>query len=204
MPNVSNPMGLVPVRTLHGAPWNQSLVRCFIPATDNNAMFIGDPVDLAGSADAGAVCPTVVRATAGAGNPVFGAIVAFEPDPNNLTLTYRPASTARYCWVVCDPLTVYEIQADGGAVLGPTEVGLNAVFIAGSGNTRTGLSGWQMDSGTTTAPAVNATYQLLILRAVNRPDNDITSVNAKWEVLISLHRLNPNYSNNAFFGIRGV
>lgn len=201
MPNVSNPMGLVPVRTLHGAPWNQRLIRCFIPATDNNNMFIGDPVDLAGSADTGAICPTVVRATAGATNPVFGAIVAFEPDPTNLTLTYRVASTARYCWVVCDPLTIFEIQADSSATLGATDVGANANLVSGTGNTRTGLSGWQLDSSAVTA---NATYQLIILRAVNRPDNDVTSVNAKWEVLISLHRLNPNYSGGAYFGIRGV
>ncbi|MCX8125830.1 MAG: hypothetical protein N3E40_01620, partial [Dehalococcoidia bacterium] len=95
MPNVNFPKGLVPVRTLHGSPWNSSLVRCYVPSSDNVALFIGDPVDLSGDADATGTCPTVTRASVGAGNPIYGVIVAFEPDPNNLTLLYRPASTAR-------------------------------------------------------------------------------------------------------------
>lgn len=201
MPNVNFPKGLVPVRTLTGAPWNSGLVRCFIPATDTNNIFLNDPVDLAGSADAGAVCPTVVRATAGAGNPIFGVVVAFEPDPSDLTLLYRKASTARYCYVVCDPNVIYEVQASSDAVLGPGDVGANANLVAGTGNTTTGLSGWQLDSS---AVSANNTYQLLILRAVSRPDNDISSVNAKWEVVIALHRLRHNYSGGSFYGLRGV
>lgn len=205
MANPNVPKGLVPVRTLHGTPWNEQLMKCFIPSTDNNDMFIGDPVDLAGSADPKGVCPTVVRVAGGAGNPILGAIVAFEHDPDNPTLLYRKAGTARYCYVCVDPFTVYEIQAEGSNVLSKDVVGLNAVLYAGAGgSTTTGLSSYQLDAGVNTAPSVNATYQLLILRAVPREDNDITKVNAKWEVLISLSRLNPNYSGGAYFGIRGV
>jgi hypothetical protein len=153
-------------------------------------MFVGDPVDFAGSADPTGVYPTVVLATAGATHPILGSIVAFEYDPADLTLVYRKASTNRYCYVSADPMTVYEIQAEGTNVIPYTSVGLNAVLYAGAGSTGSGLSGWQLDSGATTAPAANATYQLLILRAVPREDNDISQVNAKWEVLIALHRLN--------------
>lgn len=196
--------GLVPVRALHGGDWSTNLQKCFIPSTDTNDMFVGDPVDLAGSANADATCPTVVRATAGANNPIFGVIVAFEPDPNDLTLRYRKASTARYCYVCTDPFVVYRIQAEPTNVLGPTHVGLNAVLYSGTGNTGTGLSGWAMDSGATTAPAANCTYQLLILKAVAQPGNDVTAAGAHWEVMISLHRLLPNALSGSVVGAKGV
>jgi hypothetical protein len=168
-------------------------------------MYIGDPVDLAGSANADGSCPTVALATCGATHPLLGAIVSFEYDPADLTLLYRKASTNRYCYICVDPFTVFEIQAESTAVIGAASVGLNAVLYAGAGgSTVTGLSSYQLDAGVSAAPAANATYQLLILRAVPREDNDISLVRAKWEVLIAMHRLAPNYSNSAYFGMLGV
>jgi len=73
-----------------------------------------------------------------------------------------------------------------------------------AGSAATGLSGLELDSGVSVAPAADATYPLLILGAVPREDNDISVVNAKWRVMISMHRLMPNYSNTAYFGALGV
>lgn len=202
MSNVDNRFGLKPVRHLNGSPWNGQAVRCYLPSTDAVAMFIGDPVDLAGSADAAGVCPTVVKATAGDGNQIYGVITAFDPNPDDLSLVYRAASTARYCDVCIDPDVIFEIQACSGAILANTTVGLNAVLIyTHSGSTVTGMSGAEMDSGASAAPAADASNQLLIMGLVDRADNDISAVNAKWEVIINLHRLRATGDGDGALGV---
>lgn len=203
--NADTRFGLRPVKHLNGNPWNGQTVRCYLPSTDANAMFIGDAVDLAGSADAAGVCPTIVKATAGDGNAIAGVITAFDPDPDNLSLVYRPLSTNRYCYVCMDPDVIFEIQACSGAVLANTTVGLNAVLIfSHAGSTATGLSGMEMDSGASDAPAADASNQLLIMGLVDRPDNHISAVNAKWEVLINLHRLRATGDSGNYSGALGV
>ena len=165
-------------------------------------MFVGDPVDLAGSADSDGVCPTVVKATAGDGNRIYGVITAFDPNPDDLSLVYRTASTARYCYVCVDPDVIFEIQACSGAVLANTNVGQNAVLIyTHSGSTVTGISGVEMDSGASDAPAADASNQLLIMGLVDRADNDISAVNAKWEVIINLHRLRATGDGDGALGV---
>lgn len=203
--NSNTPFGLRPVRHLNGNPWNGQTQKCYIPSTDATAMFIGDAVDLAGSADAAGVCPTVKKATAGDSNAIYGVIIAFEPDPDNLGKIYRPASTGRYCYVCIDPDVIFEIQACSGAILANTTVGLNAVLIyTNSGSTITGLSGAEMDSGASDAPAADASNQLMIMGLVDRPDNDIATKNAKWEVMINLHRLRATGDSANYSGALGV
>ena len=69
-------------------------------------------------------------------------------------------------------------------------VGLNAVLIyTHSGSTATGLSGVELDT-TSDAPAADASNQLVILRAVNRVDNDTTITHANVEVMINQHTEN--------------
>lgn len=188
MANVDSPFGLKPTDHLLGLDWSSRTMRCNIAAADGTATYIGDPVIIAGSSDTAGMCPTVIRATLAATNRYSGVVTAFEPNPDNLSLLYRVASTLRYCQVVVDPFVIYEVQACSDSVLANTTVGLNGIMIAThSGSTTTGLSGLELDSGVGTAPAADATYQLLILGLVNRDDNDISAVNAKWRVLISLH-----------------
>lgn len=182
MANSNAPRGLSPVRFKNGRPYNGAVTRYFVPASDGTALYIGDPVILAGSADSRGV-PTVTIATAAGGAYVTGAIVGFDPNPDNLTLTYRPASTARYVMVADDPDLVFEIQEDSvGGALAATNVGQNADLIAGAGSTATGQSGWQLDSST--ANTTN-TLQLRIVELTNREDNEI-GVNAKWLVMLNL------------------
>jgi hypothetical protein len=211
MANVDQRFGLKPVDHLLGLNWSDKVMKCYIPSTDSTrAMFIGDAVDLAGSADATGRYPTVSVVTVGATYPIFGVIVGFDPDPDNLSLLYRADDTNRYCYVCVDPYVIYEIQGCSSAVIGAASVGLNGVLVAThSGDTATGLSGLELDSGASTAPAAAATYQLLILGAVPREDNDISAVNAKWRVMISLHRLNSVWQvdtggSAAQAGLKGV
>jgi hypothetical protein len=206
MANVDRRFGLKPVDHLLGLNWSAKVQKCYIPSTDSTrAMFIGDAVDLAGSADATGRYPTVTPVTVGATYPIFGVIVGFDPDQDDLSLLYRKDDTARYCYCITDPFVIYEIQACSSAVIAATAVGVNGCLIdTHSGDTATGLSGLELDSGVSVTPAANATYPLLILGAVPSEDNDISVVNARWRVLISMHRLLPNYSNTAYFGALGV
>ncbi len=76
MANVNKPAGLSPVQYLNGAPWNGGgRVYCIPNTDDSNAYAIGDPVVLAGSADANGV-PTITLATGGTGSSVLGPIVS--------------------------------------------------------------------------------------------------------------------------------
>lgn len=204
MANADTPFGLRPCGHLLGLNWSSRLQRCFMTGA-SGAAYLGDAVDIAGSADASGAYPTIAPVSVGASNAIYGVIVGFEPDPTDLTILYRKNSTDRYALVCRDPFVIYEIQGCSSAVIAATAVGLNAVLVnTHSGSTATGISGTELDSGAATAPGANATYQLNILGAVDRSDNDISAVNAKWLVMINIHRLLPNYSNTAYFGSLGV
>lgn len=184
MPNANAPAGLRPVRHRNGAPYNGAATRYAVAAADATALFIGDPVILAGSADADGVA-TVVRATAAGGAFMLGPVVSVEPETRD-SLPYRAASTARYVYVADDPDLVFEIQEDAvGGALAAADVGLNADLVAGTGSTITGLSGFQLDTST---KATTATLQLRILGFSQRVDNEI-GANAKVLVTINLHSL---------------
>jgi hypothetical protein len=141
---------------------------------------------------------TVGLATAGAGSQVLGAIVSFEPLGPDVagwnshgsgaldragSLRYSPSSTGRYLNVCIDPDVIYEIQGDSVGAIVATEISENADLVAGSGSVVSGYSGWEMNSATN---ATTLNLQLHILRAVDRPDNDVTLVNADFEVLLNM------------------
>jgi hypothetical protein len=214
MANVDSPKGLIPVRHRSGAPWNGLTVPCYIDSGYGTALYVGDPVvKVAGGSNAAAVkvpgagsfpigtLPSIEKAAAGDANRVSGVIVGFAPLPTDLSKNYNPASTARVAYVCMDPDVVFEIQADGA--IPAASVGLNGVFIyTHSGSTTTGLSGVELDT-TSDVPAADASNQMLILRAVNREDNDTTSTWAKVEVLIICHT-EAHGSTAAGDGILGI
>lgn len=197
MPNVDRPSGLKPVRHKSGAPYNGATNPYYIPASYGTALYIGDPVVKTGTSNTAAVkvpgggsfgigtMPEINKATAGDGNAVTGVIVGFAPLATDLNKPYNPASTERVAYVCDDPDTIFEIQADGAVAA--ASMGLNAVFIyTHSGSTTTGMSGVELDT-TSDVPAADASNQMLIVRAVNREDNDTTSTWARVEVLLNNH-----------------
>ena len=182
MPNSNAPTGLSPKRYRNGSPWMGAARRYFHPATDNVALYIGDPVIIAGSAD-GDGTPTATRATAAGAGRITGVVVGFEPSPAFNALGYGAASTAFYVLVADDPALLFEIQEDSvGGALAATSVGLNADLIAAAGNNATKQSGFMLDSSTALA---SATLQLRIVQLEQRADNEI-GANAKWLVAINL------------------
>lgn len=189
MANVDSPFGLRPTRHKNGAPYNGAASIYYVPASDGTALYIGDPVIVAGSGDSRGV-PSVTRATAAGGSYITGVVVGVFSADNGKPVKlrddelYRAASTEAYVLVADDPDIVFEVQEDSvGAALAATNIGQNVDLVAGTGSTATGLSGWEIDSSTA---ATTGTLQCKILRLVDREDNEIGN-QAKWEVMINLH-----------------
>ena len=181
MANVDAPFGLKPVRYMSGAPYNGAANVYYAPASYATALFIGDPVIITGTSDASGI-PEVNRATAGATNRISGVIVGFEPEPTNLGLVYRPASTLRKILVADDPALLFAIQADGSVA--QADIGLNAnVIYTHAGSTVTGLSGAELNTAT---DASDATFQLQTMRLLDVADNEF-GANARILVRINLH-----------------
>lgn len=181
MANVDRVNGFRPVRHLNGSPYNGQVREYVVLAADSTALFVGDLVKLTGAAD------TDGRATvtqAAAGDTVVGVVVGFGVNPDNLNITYRPASTLRTVMVADSPDIIFEAQAD--ETLAAASVGLNANFVVGTGNTATGASGMEVDTSTA---ATTATLPLKILGFSRRVDNEVGAADAKVEVMINKHQM---------------
>ena len=193
--------GLKPVRTVSGADWSGKVRSYYASASYATAMYIGDPVVLYGQGNQNAVdaiggsfvpgsLAEVRLATAGASNKIAGVITSVMAVSRD-SVIYREASVERILHVVDVRDVIFQIRGDGGGALAYTTVSLNAVLISGTGSAVTGLSGWALDEGTTTAPAADATYQLDILNVANFVGNEVASKYAVWEVLINQHSFAP-------------
>lgn len=189
MANANTPMGLRPVGTIGSAGYCGRVEKFFSSTSETAAIGIGDPVALAGSADADGV-PTAIRMTAG--GTAVGVVVGTIPDPSNLnTANYKPANTAKYLLVDTDPNTVYEVQETSAAAttyIAAASVGLNATLSLGTVDTTTGNGKTVL----TTTVATTTTLDVQILRLAPTVGNAIGQY-ARWLV-----RLNNNqYKANA-------
>jgi len=186
MANISRISGLSPVGYLNGAAYNGQARLYFLPSTIGAALAIGDPVDLAGSADANGV-PSI--ALANAGSQCIGAVVGLGESEGNVANVntpnsiIAPATKTRpyYVMVADDPATVFQIQ-ESGTALAATNVGQNANFVSGANNGY--VSGYQLDNSTT---ETTTTLSLKLLGLARKPDNAFGTY-AKWLVVINSHR----------------
>lgn len=192
MANPDTPYGLQPTNR-NGGEYDGQVNIYYVPATDGTAIAVGDPVTLAGSADADGI-PTVKRLTAGtpsasAANIPVGIVVGFAVDPNNLTVpNYRAASTSAYLVVADDPNLFFAVQEDSvGGALAATNVGQRINFIMGTPSATTGLSNVEIDSNTA---AADKDLQAQIIRLLPVPNN-VIGVNAKWICKFNAHLYNP-------------
>jgi len=192
MANRNAPFGLSPYSYLDDSPWNGKARMYCIPSTDStNAYAIGDPVVLAGSADANGI-PTVTLATAGYGNAITGVIVSaggpkyagMAANPTNLNTTVVPASKAAnyYVLVADDPGILFMAMEDSvGTILAATDVGTNIDLVAGTNNGY--QSGWMIDSSSANT---GNTRQVQLMQVLQVPDNAIGQY-ARWLVRINNH-----------------
>ena len=200
MANANKPSGFSPVRYLNGAKWNGGGNIYSIAASNANAIYIGDPVitDSATGADANGVPAITLGATTGALRGVVVGLGIAAPgvapesllaNPNNLTITYKPASDPAvwYALVVDDPNVLFEIQEhSNGPQLAAAQCGLNTISVSGTGNGY--VSGWQLASYTDATPATTATLQLRLF-GLSRKLNNAFGAYAKWLVQINVHEL---------------
>jgi hypothetical protein len=169
MANANTPFGLKPVRNAGNGPMSGGLETFFVPATDATALYVGDPVVKAGSADANGVATVTRAATTGA---ITGVVCGFVPDGTATMPKFRAASTAGYVLVETDPHQLYEIQEAAG--IAAVDVGLNANLASGSGSATTAQSGFLLDAAT---KATTATLQLKIMGIAQRPNNALGAYN---------------------------
>lgn len=194
MANANTPFGGIYVRHRSGAVLNGAANPYVVASGDATALFIGDPVVLTGTGNTTQVeapgvgsfkegeLAVVTRATAG----ITGFIVAVAADPTNLENQFRLASTERIVLVMDDPEALFEMQEDSvGGALAVTDIGLNVPLVAGTGDTITGRSGFQLDSS---LAAATATLAMRLHSIVRREDNEI-GTNAKWLVSVNVHAL---------------
>lgn len=202
MANVSRVNGFRPVKHLDGSPWNGQVNRYFASASDATAIFNGDLVKLAAVSDTpgqallGGFNSTVggtqgvTKFVAGTDTVAVGVAVGFMINPLNLNSPqYRTVSTAMYVLVTDAPDTVYEVQSSNAVV---TDFNTNAQVADAGGNTTTGFSG-----ETVNAFATTNTLPIKLVGAVQKVDNDITSVNYKVLCILNNHP----YNNGGIVGV---
>jgi hypothetical protein len=189
MANPTGGFGLKPIRTRSGAPW--TVEKVYISSSYATALYIGTPVLLSptlAEKDTTGRYQTVNIAVVDSG-VYYGVIVGFEPDPDNLSRLYNPASTERTAYVVRSKDVVFAVRGDGGGTPSKVFIGQNAAMIATSaGSTSTGLSGWELDEGTTNAPNTTQTFPLQIIGIQEKEDNTLAD-DAVYEVILNTTEL---------------
>ena len=192
MANANKPMGLSPVQYLNGSSWNGQARLYSIAYNYGTAIYIGDPVVPSGTADGNGIMG-ITLATAGDANPVLGSVVGIGryvdliANPNNLNITYFPASgdgvnSPWYALVADDPNIIFEAQDIGtGTALAAADIGLNINLKSGTGNGY--VSGWGIDDG---SKGTNATYQCKLMGLVRSQDNAFGQY-AKFYVKLNNH-----------------
>jgi len=185
MANKTGPWGLRPIGHKNGAPWNGAMTACRIGAAyAAGAMYIGDPVvynDDKSDGDDPPTMPSVIAGTGAAGQIVLGAIVAFDPYPDNLSLVYRADLTSRIAYVAMGADLLFEIRGDGSGTYNTAWVGANAAMVNAGGSTITGLSGFQLDEST---PAATQNMTLHVEGFSTQPDNE-GAIYARWIVSLN-------------------
>ncbi|MCR5876938.1 hypothetical protein [Phenylobacterium sp. J367] len=184
MANADTPFGLKPVRHRNGAPYNGAFRVYSVAAGNATAIFVGDLVTGAGTAQTidGVVYSDVVQSATG---DIFQGVVVGVLPVTQDSLKYRAASTQRLLAVADDPDLLFEIQeVSGGTPLAANDIGFNANVVVGSGSTVTGLSGMELNNAT---EATTNTLDVKIVGLVNRADNEVGE-HAKWLVALNRHR----------------
>jgi hypothetical protein len=156
------PIGLVPVKYLSGAPFNDAMNPYQIVSGYGTSIFRGDPVafDTNGTLKIAAAGSVIVGVFWGCTYQTTTGIAPYTPS------NYWPASTSTansapaIAYVIDDPDVVFTIQETNGSgvagtALTQTAVGQNFNFLVGSGTTLTGISTTSLNnaSGPTTSTA---------------------------------------------------
>lgn len=187
MANPNAPFGFRPVRHLNGAPFSEPPQLCFVAAAESNNLFIGDIVTIAGVGGSDPTYGVASVTKGGAATVPLGVIVGCDPVLGgltpNLNITYRPASTAQYVYVVTDPTLIMEVQANGSIAAANMTKNIS-LTTATAGSTTTGVSGMQVDTATI------ATTNTLVFKIIGKSTlpNNAFGTNVVVEVAYNIHQ----------------
>ena len=181
MANVDRPNGFRPVGHLSGGAFT-GRVRKYYSINDN--LFLGDFVEkeATGTASGSGGYAGVDRMDTGTADILVGCVVGWEINPDSLNAMHHAASATLAVYINDDPMTIYEGQCDG--TIAVTGIGLNADVTIGAGSTTTGASGMEIAAS---GAATTIATPLKIMGLVEREDNDVSSANANWLVMLNLH-----------------
>ena len=181
MANVDRPNGFRPVGHLSGGAFT-GRVRKYYSVNDN--LFLGDLVEkeATGTASGSGGYAGVDRMDASTADILVGCVVGWEINPDSLNAMHHAASATLAVYINDDPMTIYEGQCDG--TIAVTGIGLNADVTIGAGSTTTGASGMEIAAS---GAATTIATPLKIMGLVEREDNDVSSANANWLVMLNLH-----------------
>jgi hypothetical protein len=147
------PRGLKPISLLGGMPFAGSTREFLIKSGYATAIFNGDVVGLADTANSTDDGYLVRETVAAEVNPigVFLGVSYTDPNTNQQTFKqYYPGGIAASdikAVVSVNPFTLYEVQADGA--IAQTQLGMTADLVqTQAGSTATGNSGIQLDAST--------------------------------------------------------
>jgi hypothetical protein len=185
--NTNAPMGLRPVGTLGSAGYTGRIEVFATSTSDSAAIGIGDPIVNTGTGDAAGV-PVAKRFTTNGttGAVISGVCVGIVPNPGDLTVGYRAASSATKILVDTDPNTIFEIADSSSAQttsMAITDIGNNVGLVMGTVDTTTGNGKTVLGTtiGTTTA------LECKILRLSPKVGNAVGDW-AKYQVIINNHQ----------------
>ena len=198
MANDTGAFGLKPIRMRDGTPWNGAVEKCYVSSSYATAIYVGMAVAIEGEIDH--YDPTghhmsVEMATNVASGVWYGIVVGIEPNPDNLSQQYIPASTGGYVYVCTGKNTVFLARGDGGASA-VTDIGFNAPMVAtAAGTAATGVCGWHLAQASI---AATASLPLTIIGIHQREDN-LIGVSALYEVVLNTGF--PALSAGDFLGV---
>ena len=207
MANINRPKGLSPLQNADGSPWSEGTTLFSIPTDAANTYAIGDIVMIAPGADANGVANVikwtgVVSATtlpvgvingirvADAGTSLVGNSLALEK-------TYLPLSSGlHYAYVVTDPATVFEIQADSTVIAAANISGnINVTSLVGTTSGSAGTitanqtslgNGAPYSNTVAIAPGASNALPFQVIGISQRPDNALGAY-AALQVRFNVH-----------------
>lgn len=166
------PFGLQPRMHMNGSVWNGQTQTFQISDAYGTSLFTGDPVTLgSGYLAIGVAGSAIIGVFQGCLYTTAASVITFSP--------YWPASTSTAqtlgaeAYVCIDTTVLYDVQNSSATPIAQADIGKNANFVAGSGSTITGQSGYALDYSTLATG--NATRNLKVVSLVPRPLNTFST-----------------------------
>ena len=191
MANVNKPNGARVITSMNGAGFAGQLARYECDASAAN-IFPGDvikmeadgyvaPISSVSDGNLVGVCVGVLnyKPTKTSGKNDHFLSNGSTPD---LYKKYHATGSAGVILVYVDPNGLYEMQEDAdSSALSLADIGANVNIATTAGDTATGTSRMEIDSSSVTTSSA----QFRLVDFVNRPDNELGSVGARWVVRIN-------------------